>query len=69
MLNKRCGRSLRGDARDLIASSDAGAAERFEWENEVDYRIGLLELNSRLLLTANEERHAWLFFLSITRRF
>jgi hypothetical protein len=60
---------LRAGINNVIVSGDSGTADEIEWENEVDYRIGLLEINSRLLLTANEERHTWLFYLSITRRF
>ncbi len=60
---------LRGGTRNLIASDNIGAGDEIEWENEVDYRIGLLEINSRLLLNASEERDTWLFYLSITRRF
>lgn len=60
---------LRAGMSDLIASDDTGVTDEIGWENEVDYRIGLLEVNSRLLLSANEERDTWLFYLSITRRF
>ena len=60
---------LRAGTRNLIASSNAGSADRIEWENEVDYRIGLLEIDGRVLLTAEEDRDTWLFYLSITRRF
>jgi hypothetical protein len=53
----------------LIASNESSAADRIEWENEVDYRIGLLEINGRVLLTADDDRDTWLFYLSMTRRF
>jgi hypothetical protein len=60
---------LRAGATNLIASNESSLADRIEWENEVDYRIGLLEINGRVLLTAEEDRDTWLFYLSITRRF
>ncbi|MDJ0741360.1 MAG: hypothetical protein QNJ91_16715 [Gammaproteobacteria bacterium] len=60
---------LRGTDRDLLATSTSGTGRQIEWENEVEYQIGLLEINSRLTLTANEQRDTWVFFLSAIRRF
>lgn len=40
-----------------------------EWENQLDYRIGLLELQARTFLTSDGERSNALYQLSVARRF
>lgn len=60
---------LRGGVTDLYASSDRDREIDLEWDNRLNYRIGMLEIDTRAAVTQTEERRNLLLILSLTRRF
>lgn len=60
---------LRGGFTNLIASGVDDRSTEVEWDNHLDYRIGLLEVNSRLAFTQSDDNNNFLFTLGLTRRF
>ena len=60
---------LRGGFINLIASGEEDSGPEIEWDNHLDYRIGLLEVNSRVAFTQRDDNSNFLFTLGLTRRF
>jgi hypothetical protein len=60
---------LRGGFINLFASGDEDSVPEVEWDNHLDYRIGLLEVNSRVAFTQRDDNRNFLFTLGLTRRF
>lgn len=60
---------LRGGYVNFFASGIDDSTAEIEWDNYLDYRIGLLEVRSRVAFTQNDDNSNFLFTLGFTRRF
>lgn len=60
---------LRASVTGLSVGAEDGTAIESEWDNQLDYRIGLLEVNGRFGVTQSGDQRNMLMILGITRRF
>ena len=60
---------LRVDSRNVAARTDQKMSLEVEWDNRIDYRIGLLEISSRFGVTQSDDNRNVIFLISLSRRF
>ena len=60
---------MRASADSLLAEGDRDGRLDLEWDNRIDYRIGLLEFNARFGITQRDSDRNTLLMLTLTRRF
>lgn len=60
---------VRAEMANLVATEVEETTTELEWDTRLNYQIGLVEVNSRAVLTFNGEDNNILLLLGITRRF
>lgn len=60
---------LRADVTNLVASNELDRRVDAEWDNRLYYRVGLLDVETRVAYTQADSEHNLLFLISLTRRF